>query len=309
MHDTGKAALALGLAGLLASCAPGEQAATEQAPSDAARGGFLSDRSDPCFPERQALEARGGRTESAGQSLLDAGFAIGGVLESLRQTGRVGGTIGADGITVAGGYIEALRQEQGTVLAMVREATRDIEEENRRIDALVAAFDQLGACRQAGAAAIRGDYQAGNITRSDAAAGIVALRGAYREDIARVRALLQQITENTETFAQVYNDIAEDNDADAIELGPYRPEVFRQGRASARIVKTRQTPTRAVAKGSLRSIAPAQEARPDIQRMQNELLSNVRKRDTMIQRVETAEMEAGELDLALLWRPTTRRHA
>ena len=286
--------------GLLFACAPSGPQETATAPQQAARSDFLADRSDPCHVERQALEASGGQIESPVQGLLDAGFAIGGVLDSIRETGRVGGTIGPDGITVAGGYIEALRQENGTILDLVRDATRDIEAENRRIDDLVAAFDQLGACRKAGAAAIRADYQAGRVSREDAAAGMVVLRGAYREDIARVRLLLEQIGENTRTYAQVYNEIAEDNDADAIELGPYRPEVHKSGRASARVVRRRTNARRATKKGSLQA-ATVPEAKPEVQRMQNALLTNVRKRDTMIQRIETAEASTGDLDLAMLW--------
>lgn len=309
MRIIGPLSITLG-AVLLAACAPSDQQGTSSTPATGAAGTtgagetYLADRSDPCYAERQALDAEGGRVESPVQGLLDAGFAIGGVLDSIRQTGRVGGTIGADGITVAGGYIEALRQENGTILDLVRDATRDIEEENSRIDALVAAFDTLGACRKAGAEAIRADYQAGRVTREDAAAGMVVLRGAYREDIARVRALIEQVSENTETYAQVYNEIAEDNNADAIELGPYRPEVHKSGRASARIVKKRPArQKRATPKGSLRSLTPAPEVRPEVQRMQNALLTNVRKRDTIIARVETAEAETGDLDLALLWQP------
>lgn len=308
MRTTG-ITLTLAAAGLLAACADGGQGGGQQGAEARAQQSFLADRADPCFPEREALEANGTRIESPVQGLLDAGYAIGGVLDSIRQTGRASGTITSSGVTVAGGYIEALRQENGTVLAMVEDATRDIEEENRRIDALVSAFEQLAACRKAGGEAIRADYQAGKITREDGAAGMIALRGAYRADIARVRALLEQVSRNTETYAQVYNDIAEDNDADAIELGPYRKPVFDAGRASARVVKKRARVERAAPKGTLRAEAPAPQVKPRVQQMQNQVLTNVRKRDTLINRIETAETETEELDLALWWHPRAIRPA
>ena len=283
---------------------------TQQAPSASSTPSstvLASDTSDPCNPERQQLERYGQKIESPVQGLLDVGFAIGGVLDSIRQTGRVGGTLGADGITVAGGYIEALRQENGTILDLLRDATSDIEAENQRIDALVAAFGELGNCRKAGAAAIRSDYQAGKFSRSDGAAAMITLRGLYRQDISRMRELVKQISENTETYAAVYNDVAEDNDADALELGPYRKEDYTSGRSSARVVKQRKPRRRASPKGSLKATAPAPEVRPQVQEMQEQLLTNVRKRDTVINQIETAEADTGDLDLALLWLPLKPR--
>ena len=44
-----------------------------------------------------------------------------------------------------------------------------------------------------------------------------------------------------------------------------------------------------------------------MQEMQEQLLTNVRKRDTVINRIETAEAETGDLDLALLWLPLERK--
>ena len=287
---------------LIAACQsqPGPGASSTPNPSQTA---FATDAGDPCSPERQQLEHYGQKIESPVQGLLDVGFAIGGVLDSIRQTGRVGGRITSDGITVAGGYIEALRQENGTILDLMRDATRDIEAENQRIDALIAAFDELGNCRKAGASAIRADYQAGKINRADGAAAMIALRGLYRQDISRMRELVQQVSTNTETYAAVYNDIAEDNDADALELGPYRKEAYNSGRPSARVVKRRKPRKRASPKGSLTAQAPAPEVKPQVQQMQDQLLTNVRKRDTVINRIETAEADTGDLDLALLWFP------
>lgn len=282
-------------ASLLAGCQDGEIQGTAS-PAAAGRGAFLADRADPCFPERQALEAPSVEIEGAFDRVLDAGYVVGGVLDSIRQTGRVGGTIGSGGVTVAGGYIEALRAENGTVLALLRDATRDVEAENRRIDALLAAFDQLAACRRAGAAAIRADYQAGDFDRATAEAAMGALRRAYAEDIARFRQVAAQVSANTDNYAQVYNEVAADNAADALVVGPYRP-----GRPSVQVVPAAARPAaapRVTPKGSLVVEAPAPQARPEVQRLQTELLTNVRKRDAVIERVDTAAGEQGELDLA-----------
>ena len=283
-------------ASLLAACESG-QIQGAGTPLDAGRGAFLADRADPCFPERQALEAPGVEIETAFDRVLDAGYVVGGVLDSIRQTGRVGGTIGSGGMTVAGGYIEALRAESGTVLDLLRNATRDVEAENRRIDRLIAAFDQLAACRRAGAAAIRADYQAGAFDRATAEAAMGALRRAYSQDVARFREIAAKVSANTESYAQVYNEIAADNAADALVVGPYRP-----GQPSVRVVPAAARPAaapRVTPEGSLAVEAPAPQARPEVERLQTELLTNVRKRDAVIQRVETAAGEQDELDLAL----------
>lgn len=289
--------VAAAAASLLAACAGG-QIQGAGSPLDAGRSTFLADRGDPCFPEREALEAPGVEIETAFDRVLDAGYVVGGVLDSIRQTGRVGGTIGAGGVTVAGGYIEALREENGTVLDLLRDATRDVEAENRRIDRLLAAFDQLAACRKAGAEAIRADYQARRFDRATAEAAMGALRRAYAQDISRFREIAARVSANTDSFAQVYNDIAADNAADALVVGPYRPD-----RPSVRVVPAAARPAAAAPrvspKGSLVVEAPAPQARPEVQRLQTELLTNVRKRDAVIQRIDTAASEQTELDLAL----------
>jgi hypothetical protein len=283
-------------ASLLAACEGGQiQGAGD--PLDAGRGAFLADAGDPCLPERQALEAPGVEIEGAFDRVLDAGYVVGGVLDSIRQTGRVGGTIGSGGVTVAGGYIEALRAESGTVLDLLRNATRDVAAENLRIDRLLAAWDELAACRRAGAEAIRADYQAARFDRATAEAAMGALRRAHAEDIDRFRQIAAQVSANTASYAQVYNEIAADNAADALVVGPYRP-----GQPSVRVVPaaaTSATAPRVTAEGSLAVEAPAPQARPEVQRLQTELLTNVRKRDAVIQRVDTAAGEQGGLDLAL----------
>jgi hypothetical protein len=286
-------------AGLLAGCQNGQIQGAGN-PLDKGRSQFLADQSDPCFPERQEMERYGVEVRSTFDTVLDAGFAVGGVLESLRTTGRVGGTIGSSGISVSGGYIEALRQESGTILDLVRNAARDVDEENRRIDALLAAFDTLSACRKAGAAAIRADYQARTIDRATAEGAMGALRAAYNQDIARFREISAEVAKNTDTFAEVYNDIAADNEGDELVVGPYRKEVFKTGKPAAKVVKRRPA-KRASKPGSLKVKAPAPEAKPAVDTLQEKLLTNVRKRDEVINRVETASEDAdglGDLDLA-----------
>lgn len=288
----------------LGACAEGTPQGSGN-PLDAGRAGYLGDGSDACLAERTRLEEYGREIKSPVDRLLDAGFVVGGVLDSLRQTGRIGGTISGGNVTLAGGYIDALRRENGTVLALLQDATRDIADENRRIDGVIAAFDAITACRQAGAAAIRADYQAGRTGREAAEAAMADLRRAYRADIARAREILDQISTNTETYADVYNDIAEDNEVDALELGPYRKTEFEAGKSSARVVTKRSSAKRATPKGSLTAEAPKPQVRPEVERMQNELLTNVRKRDTVINRIESAERETDGLDLAFLG-PRTR---
>jgi hypothetical protein len=284
-------------AGILAACQDG-QIQGSQNPLDQGRGTFLADQGDPCLVERQDLERYGVEIKSSFDTLLDAGYAIGGVLDSIRQTGRVGGTIGSGGITVAGGYIEALRAESGTVLDLMRNASRDVEAENQRIDALLASFETLSACRKAGAAAIRADYQASRINRADAEAGMSAVRRAFAEDTARFREIAEQISKNTDTYAEVYNEIAADNDGDELVVGPYRREAYQSGRPSAQVVKRRPN-KKSTPAGSLRAEAPAPTVKPEVDRLQDQLLTNVRKRDEVINRVETASVDAQDLDLAL----------
>ncbi|MEO1494452.1 MAG: hypothetical protein AAFV19_20080 [Pseudomonadota bacterium] len=295
---------AMAALGLLAACQGGQIQGAGN-PLESGRPLFLADQSDPCFPERQEMERYGEEVKSTFDTLLDAGFAVGGVLESLRQTGRVGGTFGSGGVTVSGGYIEALRNESGTILDLVRNAARDVDVENQRIDALLAAFDTLTACRKAGAAAIRSDYQARKIDRATAEAAMGALRSAYAEDIARFREISAEVAKNTDTFAEVYNDIAADNDGDALVVGPYRKEVFETGKPTAKVVK-RRPQKRVSKKGSLKVEAPAPQAKPEVDNLQEKLLTNVRKRDEVINRVETASDDVdglGDLDLASLTGP------
>lgn len=291
--------------GFLAACQGGQIQGAGN-PLDSGRPLFLADQSDPCFPEREEMERYGQQVKSTFDTVLDAGFAVGGVLESLRKTGRVSGTVGSGGITVAGGYIEALRQESGTILDLVRNAARDVDEENRRVDALLAAFDTLSACRKAGAAAIRADYQTRTIDRTTAEGAMAALRTAFNQDIARFREIATEVAKNTETFATVYNDIAADNDGDELVVGPYRKEVFETGKPAAKVVK-RRPKKRATKKGTLKVQAPAPQAKPEVDNLQEKLLTNVRKRDEVINRVETASDDAGDLgDLDLAFAPAKR---
>lgn len=287
--------------GTLAAC-QGGQIQGSQSPLDPGRQTFLADQSDPCFVERQNMERYGVEIKSTFDTLLDAGFVVGGVLDSIRQTGRVGGTFGSGGVSVSGGYIDALRAESGTILDLLRNASRDVDAENQRIDALLAAFENLSACRKAGAAAIRADYQANKISRADAEAGMGALRSASAQDVARFREIAQQISQNTDTYAEVYNEIAADNDGDELVVGPYRRETYQAGRPSARVVK-RRPKKKSTPKGSLTAKAPAPTVKPEVEQLQEKLLTNVRKRDEVINRVETATNETEELDLALGPRP------
>ncbi len=283
-----KLGTALGLGGLLiAACSGPETAPAETDP-------YLAEADDGCLPDRRAMNTHKVYFDTALTRVEDAPLFALGALQSFTETGRAGGKITSQGITLAGGYFERLKQGGNDPFAILRIASRDVEAENRQIDALLSSFDRLVACRKAQGADVQERYRAGQIELDDAQAQMATVRRRYDEDVARFREISRQVTKNTEAFSAVYNDIAADNGGEALEVKP-----FVRGTPSAVVeprpaVKKAGTPV-----NSLKVVsAPAPEVKPEVQRLQNELLTNVRKRDAVIERVERAADESPVLDLA-----------
>ncbi len=267
----------------LAACGP------QQGTGPAFRS-FADDARGACFNERQELERQGDRF---GESFDQRQSAAG-------QTG-----------SVVARYLSVLLSGERSFLEVLGIVNDDLERENRWIGWTVDAFDNLTACRRANTLAINGDLRAGRIDRQTAETRIEAVRTAYREDIARYRQYADQVALNTTRFADLYRDIAVDNDQPTDRIDAVL-NTSKSEQSDPNPPKTEQVapkPRRATATrpGRLKIEAPAPTARASIGELEAELLTNVRKRDELIERIDAAETEVTGFDLAIS--PARPRHA
>jgi len=147
---------------------------------------------DPCYQERKGLAAH--QSYFTGDIIKGAAIgAIGGVVTGALAAAATGKDIGTGmaigavaGAVVGGigGYYNALQRQQGqTPNAFYSTLLNDVQEENRRIQAINQSLDQLLACRKRQAAGIRVAYKHKRIDRSTGEQGLAELRLRIQEDL------------------------------------------------------------------------------------------------------------------------------
>lgn len=174
-------------------------------------GGYLSDESDKCYSQRAALDSTGNtfETEVLRNTLLGAGA---GALTALvaGENPFAGAAIGG-AAALAGTLLYDLQRQSSNPVVVTDAAIKGVREENARIDLLLSRFEALRACRRQEAADIRAGLAEGRLTRSQAEERMAGVRERYREDIEQLDRIASNISERTEGYTAVYNQIAADN--------------------------------------------------------------------------------------------------
>ncbi|MEO1492821.1 MAG: hypothetical protein AAFV19_11770 [Pseudomonadota bacterium] len=257
---------------------------------------YLADRSDACFSQRQAMAEHG--------SFFDEGLVVatvggaatgavaGGLIAALRgdevwKGALIGGAVGA-----ATGYLGKKLADGADPDSIIGQAFGDIEKENRQIDELLRSFRGLKDCRVAEARAVQGAYNAKQLDKASAQDQMAAVRSKYDADVAKFREIADQIAENTESYAAIYNEVAADNNAQSLEVK--EPAKVRTGRKSARLSKKKPRKTAGTPKGSLKA-----KKKQNVKKLQDECLTNVRKRDECIEEIQAAKEKESEMELDL----------
>ena len=243
-----------------------------------------------------ALAACGGQEQTGSAvRVVDAAGCQQQRAELDRQSQRIAGRFGApvDPVAPAAGFLNGLRQTGFGVLDILRRFAGDIATENRWIGWSIDAFDDLSLCRQAIATRIRNDLAAGRIDRSVASEAILVQRRAYAADLALLRATFGDVERNTAVYSAIYGDLAADNDGTAVTVAPYRPSAERGGGPSAEVTRAPAVKT-VTAPGSL---VATQSVSDGLAEAQEQLLSNVQRRDAIGDRVAVAEQTPPDFGL------------
>jgi len=249
-------------------------------------GTYLADKSDACFDERQQMAEKGSIFDEAIVQSTLLGGASGALVAALPgENVLVGAAIGA-GLGLAAGYLGKLQKEGLNGTQIASRARDDIRTENRRIDELIVAFDQVSACRKNEGRAIQSSFNSGATNRETAQAQMAEVRERFAEDRSKFKEIAEQISEKSENNAAIYNDIAADSGGNALEVQSYRA-----GKKSAKVTRKRATKQAGTQEGSLKA------EKKEVNALQRECLTNVKKRDDCFDKV--AEAEEGEGDIAL----------
>ena len=241
---------------------------------------YLADTNDACLPQREQLadQAEPLIADEVWQGALAgaAAGALGALIigENPLYGALIGGAFGA-----AGGYLAKLQSEGRSPFEIISGTTENIARENEQIDQLLAAFNTLSDCRKREARVIQRAFNNNEITRDAARVQMADQRAKFDEDVSKFREIANDIAENTESYAAIYNDVAADNDRNALEVQDYQ-----RGKRSARVTQAKATKVIGTEEGSL-TVAD----KSNVKKLQNECLTNVRKRDDCFEAVERAE--------------------
>lgn len=255
--------------------------------------GYLNDRSDACFAQRQSLAENGSFFDKELVTAAVGGAVAGGLIAAVRGDEVWKGALIGGAVGLAGGYLLKMQEEGRSPDSIIGQAFGDVEAENRKIDELLVSFRSLKSCRQDQARGIQSAYNAKSIDKTTAEGQMANVRTLFNQDIAKFRELSVQISENTDSYASIYNEIAADNRSGTLEVKEYK-----KGRRSARVRK--KTPKKAAGtpQGSLKATN-----RRKVSQLQGEVLTNVRKRDEVIQEVQQAEAGSEDVGLDLATQP------
>ncbi|MEM7544016.1 MAG: hypothetical protein AAF367_00625 [Pseudomonadota bacterium] len=250
--------------------------------------GYLDDKTDACYARRQALAEEGSffDPEIVQSTLLGAGS---GVVVALLTGENVlaGAAIGA-GLGLAAGYLGKLQQEGLNGTQIASRASSDVRKDNEQIDDLIRSFDQLSDCRKGEGATIQAAFNNGNIDQATAKEQMAGVRARFAEDRAKFKEIAEQISDKSENNAAIYNDIAADSGGKALEV-----QAYNRGQQSARVTRAPAQKTAGTKEGSLTA------DKSEVDALQRECLTNVKKRDDCFDKVAEAEEVEGDLELDL----------
>ena len=252
--------------------------------------GYLSSRSDACYAQREAMAEHGSFFDKQLVVATAGGAAIGGLIAALRGDNVLEGALIGGAVGLAGGYLLKLQNEGRSADSIIGQAFGDVQAENRKIDNLLVSFRSLKGCRRDQGRAIQAAYNAKTIDKVTAQQRMADVRVLYNEDVAKFRQIADQIAENTESYAAVYNEVAADNRG----AGELQVKDYKKGRRSARVRRNTPRKQAGTAKGSLQA-----SNRRNVDKLQDECLTNVRKRDECIEEIQQAEKGSDDLELDL----------
>jgi hypothetical protein len=277
----------------LGACAGGDMGFDSVTSGSFFGDAYLKDTSDPCIAQRRAMADQGSFFDKelivAAATGAALGAATGGLIAAVSGQNVLAGAAIGGGLGLAGGYLAKLYGEGLDGDGIIGHAFNDVAAENRKIDALLVSFRSLKSCRLNEARAIQAAYNAKTIDKAQAQAQMAGVRMRYDQDVAKLDQIAMQISENTESYAAVYNEIAADNNAGALEVQDYR-----EGAPSAKV--TRKTPPRksSTPQGSLQA-----SNKQNVEKLQDECLTNVRKRDECIEEIQASKKDTEEMELDL----------
>lgn len=251
--------------------------------------GYLKDASDPCIAQRRSM-AEHGRYFERELAAAATGAAVNTAVALLAGGNplpvmSIGGAVG-----LAGGYLAALQGRGLGADGIIAHALNDVAAENREIDALLVSFRALKACRKNQGRAIQAAYDARTVDAAQAQAQMAAVRTRYDEDVAKFDQIARRISKHTETYASVYNEIAADNQVAVLEETVYRTPDLPAERARPRP----QSASTGKPTGSLKA-----SNKNAVAELQDELLTNVTKRDEAFAEIQESKADTEGLVLNL----------
>ncbi len=250
--------------------------------------GYLSDTSDVCLAQRQEMADKGSLFDPEVLKTALLGAGSGGLLAALSGENVLAGAAIGAGLGLAAGYLNKLQKDGLNGTQIASRARDDIRTENRKIDELIRAFDEVSDCRKNEGKVIQRAYNKGDLKKADAQTQMAEVRERFAEDRAKFKEIAEQISDKSENNAAIYNDIAADSGGNALEVKSYRA-----GKKSAKVRRKTATKQAGTEEGSLKA------NNKEVKALQRECLTNVKKRDDCFDKVAEAEEVEGDLSLDL----------
>jgi uncharacterized membrane protein len=254
---------------------------------------YLSNSNDACLPQRQAMAEHASFFDeelvAATVGGAAAGAIAGGLIAALRGDEIWAGALIGGAVGAAAGYLGKKLQDGQSADSIIGSASNDIRTENRKIDELLGSFRNLRGCRNDQGRAVQASFNAKTIDKTTAQAQMADIRALYNEDVAKFREIANQIAENSDSYAAIYNEVAADNNAQSLEVREYK-----KNRRSTRVSRKKPKKTAGTPEGSLTA-----SNKSNVKKLQSDCLTNVRKRDECIEEIQTAEKDTGDLELDL----------
>lgn len=238
-------------------------------------GGYIDDR-DVCVDERRTMVDSASTFDQ--DTLRVFVLATGGGMLTGMLTGDVATGVAAGAAILGAHYLGRYLQEGKSGTDVTRAVSSDVSTANDRIDQVLAAFKSIDDCRRRQAADIRNRLGIGAIGREQAQAEMADVRARRQQDIEQFRRLADNISTSTEAYVAAYNEIAADNGRRGFDI-----------REDGRIVKSRSR-----AEGTLEGDQLAGASAAEMNRLERDCLTNVRKRDDCFELADNAEEEQDE---------------
>ena len=252
------------------------------------------DEGDVCVGQRRALAEEASPFDKQLVQTALAGAAIGGIVAALSGENVLAGAAIGAGVGLAAGYLSKLQSEGRSPFDVVTSVNGDVEADNRRIDRVLAAFDNVVDCRKDEGRRIQSAFSSGQITRADAETQMANVRKKYDEDVAKAREITERIAENSEAYAAAYNEIAADNGARGLEV---KSRDANRAASTADVRVTQAPPPRQTSREEVASLEVAPAQKTEVAKLRENTVSNVRKRNAAVEKVQVAEADQGSFAL------------